>query len=554
MAEKGFPLTTGVIKALAKEVDKRSSKERGEDPRFGGKLPGDKWWRCFRRRHPEISLRCPDTLDRARAAMSNSSIVGHHFKTLGDIMAKEKLHERPYLIYNADETGMCLNAKKSRVIVPTASKRAPSVSSGGRDHITVMACVSAAGTAIPPMIIFSKSRPSGNFSEGGPPGAVYTFSESGFINTCLFEEWFINTFVRHCHKERPVLLVVDQCSSHLSLKVLTTAMRENIILYGLPPHTSHFSQPLDVTVFSTLKAQWATTLETLQAADTKFQAKKSNFSAIFSTVQDSSFTPENIKAGFRKTEIYPYNPDGVDGVWKGMSTKVEQTTESKEESKEISEGASISEPPEPAAASTTERVDSTTGCCSTCGQATVNPISETLVPKRLQGILRPLPLENTSAPQTRRKRLTARVMTHQDIIDELKKKEEDEKLKKANAEERKRKAILNRMQKEAKAKEVAERRKEREERKRAMEAKKKAKQGEKKDKRKKTDAEERQEKEDFNHMHQEERADTVRRNPRKGSKMPAETVRRNDDQKIETVSVGVKRRRTSKRLDCYSYD
>ncbi|CAH1276962.1 JRKL [Branchiostoma lanceolatum] len=578
MAEKGFPLTAGVIKALAKAVDKESCKKRGEEPRFGGKLPGSKWWRCFRRRHPEISMRCPDKLDRARAAMSNSSIIGHHFKTLGDLMTKEKLHQRPYLIYNADETGMSLDAKKSRVIVPTSSKRAPSVSSGGRDHITVMACVSAAGTVIPPMIIFSKSRPSGNFSEGGPPGAVYTYSESGFINTCLFEEWFLNTFMRHCHRERPVLLVLDQHTSHISLKVLTTAMRENIILYGLPPHTSQYSQPLDVTVFSTLKAQWATTLETLQAADTKFLAKKRNFPSIFSTVQDSSFTPNNIKAGFRKAGIYPYNPDAVEGVWKGMSTKSEETAHSErnEEDKECSENASTSQPSEPTVISTTEKVDSTPACCVTCGHATVNPILETLVPKRLQGILRPL--ENTTTPQTKRKKLTARVMTHQDIIDELKKKEEDEKLKKANAEERKKKAMLNRMQKEVKAKEVVERRKEREERKREMEANKakavaerrkereerkremeanKQAGGKRKEKRMKANAGKRPEKASFNCMHTETRTDVVRRKERKGRKMTADTVEQNDDQNRDqgdVVPAESKRRRLKKKLDCYEYD
>ncbi|KAI8509477.1 hypothetical protein Bbelb_133250 [Branchiostoma belcheri] len=134
----------------------------------------------------------------------------------------EKLNERPYLIYNADETGMTVDAKKPRVIVSTTSKRVPSISLGGRDHITVTACVSASGTVIPPMIIFSKSRPSGNFSEGGPP-------------------------------------------------VLTTAMKENNLLYGLPPHTSHFSQPLDVTVFLSLKNLWALTLQS--TTDQKLTAR-----------------------------------------------------------------------------------------------------------------------------------------------------------------------------------------------------------------------------------------------------------------------------------------
>ncbi|CAH1246663.1 JRKL [Branchiostoma lanceolatum] len=218
MATKGFPLTAGVMKALAKEVDKESSKQRGEEPRFGGKTPGKKWWKSFRLRHPEISLRTPDSLDRARAAMSNKNVVADHFKKLGDIIDQHNLSERPYLIYNADETGMALDARRSRVIVPTASKRAPAVKSGSRDHITVMACVSAGGGVIPPMIVYDRALPSGLFSDGGPSGAVYAHSDSGYMTRELFEKWFFCIFLPHCHKARPLLLILDQATCHLSLK------------------------------------------------------------------------------------------------------------------------------------------------------------------------------------------------------------------------------------------------------------------------------------------------------------------------------------------------
>ncbi|KAI8509490.1 hypothetical protein Bbelb_133380 [Branchiostoma belcheri] len=304
MATKGFPLTAGVMKALAKEIDAVSSKEKGEAPRFGGKLPGKRWWSAFRRRHPEISLRSPDSLDRARAAMSNARVVEKHFEQLGQLLSENKLHDRPFKVYNNDETGMSMDARKSRVVVPTASKRAPSIRSGGRDHITAMSCVSAAGAVVPPMIVFNRAMPSGKFSEGGPPGALYAWSESGFINKELFE-----VFLVHCHKERPILLIVDQHSSH-----------------GLPPHTSHFTQPLDVTVFSSLKTKWATTLESLQAADTRFQVRKTTFPKIFASVQDLTFTPENIKSGFKKTGILPYDKSAIDSIWTNMSPETKSAS------------------------------------------------------------------------------------------------------------------------------------------------------------------------------------------------------------------------------------
>ncbi|KAI8509497.1 hypothetical protein Bbelb_133450 [Branchiostoma belcheri] len=126
--------------------------------------------------------------------------------------------------------------------------------------------------------------------------------------------------------ERPILLVVDQHSSHLSLKVLKTAMEQKIIIYGLPPHTSHFTQPLDVTVFSSLKTKWATTLESLQAADTRFQVRKTTFPKIFASVQDLTFTPENIKSGFKKTGILPYDKSAVDSIWTNMSPETKSAS------------------------------------------------------------------------------------------------------------------------------------------------------------------------------------------------------------------------------------
>ncbi|KAI8486556.1 hypothetical protein Bbelb_357910 [Branchiostoma belcheri] len=562
MATKGFPLTAGVMKALAKEIDAVSSKEKGEAPRFGGKLPGKRWWSAFKRRHPEISLRSPDSLDRARAAMSNARVVEKHFEQLGQLLSENKLHDRPFQVYNADETGMSMDARKSRVVVPTASKRAPSIRSGGRDHITAMSCVSAAGAVVPPMIVFNRAMPSGKFSEGGPPGALYAWSESGFINKELFEEWFFKVFLVHCHKERPILLIVDQHSSHLSLKVLKTAMEQNIIIYGLPPHTSHFTQPLDVTVFSSLKTKWATTLESLQAADTRFQVRKTTFPKIFASVQDLTFTPENIKSGFKKTGILPYNKSAIDSIWTNMSPETKSASgeatatgtesanaesaseagtesanaESASEATATGTESANAESASEATATGTESANAestseatATGtesanakrsnsetCCSTCGRS-ANPLVGTLVPEHLQDILRPV----ESAPnckQTKRRKLSARVMTHEDIVKELEKKEEDEKMKKAKAEERRKRAELTRLQREAKAKEREDKK-----RKRQME-----KENEEKDK-------EMEKEEEENEMDPQNEEDEREQNGK-------------------CQGDGSKRRRIKKRDSCYEYD
>ena len=58
-------------------------------------------------------------------------------------------------------------------------KQAHSQSKGSRDHITVNCAISAAGTALPPMIIFEKSIPSSACVTQGPINALYAKSPNG---------------------------------------------------------------------------------------------------------------------------------------------------------------------------------------------------------------------------------------------------------------------------------------------------------------------------------------------------------------------------------------
>ena len=64
MAQRGFPLTRTMVKAFAWAIAKRS----GNGDRFSTEnRPGEHWWQNFKKRHPKLSLRQTDSLDRSRA-------------------------------------------------------------------------------------------------------------------------------------------------------------------------------------------------------------------------------------------------------------------------------------------------------------------------------------------------------------------------------------------------------------------------------------------------------------------------------------------------------
>ena len=100
---------------------------------------------------------------------------------------------------------------------------------------------SAAGVALPPMIIYSKAFPGGLYKCSGPDDAKIIDSE-------LFLAWMKKVFLKFCGSQHPVLFV-DGHASHVSLDVIDLARENDIIPFCLPPHTMHALKLLNVSVF-----------------------------------------------------------------------------------------------------------------------------------------------------------------------------------------------------------------------------------------------------------------------------------------------------------------
>ena len=103
------------------------------------------------------------------------------------------------------------------------------------------------------MLIFDRKKLKTNLTVGQIPGTCYGLSRNGWIDSELFEEWFINHFLLHIPPQRPVLLLLDGHSSHYQPQLISKAAENHIILFCLSPHTTHLCQPLDRTCFSPLK-------------------------------------------------------------------------------------------------------------------------------------------------------------------------------------------------------------------------------------------------------------------------------------------------------------
>ena len=123
---------------------------------------------------------------------------------------------------------------------------------------TCLSCINAGGGYGPNLIIFKGKRMKADWLFGAPENAFLRMSDNGWINTELFTEWG-KFFLRSLPKDdpRPYLLLVDGHSSHVyNIEFLNLMKANNVCVFSLPPHTTHYLQPADRALFKSLKHFW----------------------------------------------------------------------------------------------------------------------------------------------------------------------------------------------------------------------------------------------------------------------------------------------------------
>ena len=263
------------------------------------------WWDSFRRRHPEISLRHAEPLSYARAAANNPIVIENYFELLAETIETNGLTHRPSQIFNCDETGMPLVHKPPKVVSHVSQKHPYAVTSADKSQITVLACASASGYTIPPMVVFDRKQLQAERTDGEVPGAFHGLSDSGWMDTVLFEQWFRNHFLVHAPSIRPLLLLLDGHVSHYNPTFLKMAAEEGVIVFCLPLHTTHLLQPLDNGAFASLKGHWRHECQRFYAQNAGKDLNRRNFMQVFHKAWVQGMTIANVTSCFRAVGVYP---------------------------------------------------------------------------------------------------------------------------------------------------------------------------------------------------------------------------------------------------------
>ncbi|KAL8563331.1 hypothetical protein ACOMHN_039668 [Nucella lapillus] len=307
LSRRGF----GRTKKDLKDMVKRILDERGAKTVFTDNRPGKDWMLAFFKRHTVVSERMAQPLGRERAVVTRDGLSAW----FGDMKEyvdgiDPPLLSSPERIFNADESGFSICPKTKRVITMMGTKHVYSVTSGTRQQVTVLACSSAVGQYIPPLLIFPYTRdPRFNALEGFED-AFFQKTPNGWITEEVFFTFLRDIFIPSLKSKRPVVLFVDGHSSHHSMAISTLCEENGILLYCLKAHASHIIQPLDQAFFGTIKPAWNEAVRKYQY-ETGESITIRTFARTLKKAWDTTARPEIALKGFAKSGIFPFSPETV---------------------------------------------------------------------------------------------------------------------------------------------------------------------------------------------------------------------------------------------------
>lgn len=110
--------------------------------------------------------------------------------------------------------------------------------------------------------------------------------------------------------DSPTLLFLDNHSSHLSVEAIDFAIANRVTIISFPPLCCHELQPLDVSVYGPAKAYYyRSQCNTWGKNNVAKVIEIRHIPGLVRLTLDLALTPHNIKSGFEKTGIFPFNPD-----------------------------------------------------------------------------------------------------------------------------------------------------------------------------------------------------------------------------------------------------
>ena len=269
------------------------------------------------RRHKDVSVRTPERVSKARVGVTEENIRAW-FSSLEAYTKDANLEEMlgdSSRIFNCDETCVQLCPSTGKVIGIAGWKNIYEVAPGPeKSNLTFLGTFGANGAVVTPMIIYPYIRLPKDIVDSVPDHFHMATSETGWMKSETFYEYLANAFnpwLEEHQITKPVILYVVGHKTHLTMQASKFCEDHAIILYLLPPNTTHILQPADIGAFKPLKDYWRQEVIDYQKGNPDCVVKRRNVAPLLSKVL-KKISVSAITNGFRATGLYPLNADAVD--------------------------------------------------------------------------------------------------------------------------------------------------------------------------------------------------------------------------------------------------
>lgn len=142
------------------------------------------------------------------------------------------------------------------------------------------------------------------------PGTLGLSTKNGWMTAVIFVQ-VIRHFIKgtNSSNENVTLLILGNVSSHLNIEVIDLCRENGVILFTLPPHTSHRTQPLDVGVFGPFQTAYSKAYHNWTVTHPGQVCTIYDIASLVNDALGKAAIPSNIFSAFKATGIYPFNKD-----------------------------------------------------------------------------------------------------------------------------------------------------------------------------------------------------------------------------------------------------
>ena len=252
---------TDAVMELAKNKGSRQV-QVGSQPRTQTNLIGKNWITCFLNHHPELALKFVSHIDRQRAYAVNPCIIQTHFGKLEKVIRDNDIKDNG--ITNVDEKGFIMGISPQTCCIIKQGRKNPCIKQDGkREFITALDAVLADGFVFPSFLIAKGVKHRFNWYKNvheEDKDAQFAVSKKGWMDNIMAIYWLTEVYDpisrERCLGPGKWLLILARHVSHINYTFLSWCETHGIIVFCLPPHSTHLLQPLDVGLFGPLQQHY----------------------------------------------------------------------------------------------------------------------------------------------------------------------------------------------------------------------------------------------------------------------------------------------------------